>query len=168
MLFASSATILETMSNREYIFYVYILASRSRDLYVGLTNNIIARVSQHRELPPNTYTARYNITRLVHYERFAYVRNAIAREKELKDWNRQRKIASSSKPIQHGKTSQQTGRYFDRCHSCLAFKVVVIPQRSGGICCSRRTTADTINNHGENLERDIKIRPLNAYGMAPL
>jgi putative endonuclease len=80
------------MASRKYAFYVYILASRSRDLYVGMTNNIVARVSQHRELRPNTYTARYNITRLVYYERFDYVRNAIAREKELKDWNRQRKI----------------------------------------------------------------------------
>jgi putative endonuclease len=81
------------MADREYIFYVYILASRSRDLYIGLTNNIIARVSQHRELRPNTYTARYNITRLVYYERFTYVLNVIAREKELKDWNREKKLA---------------------------------------------------------------------------
>jgi len=80
------------MANREYIFYVYILANRSRNLYIGFTNNIVARVLQHRELRPNTYTARYKITRLVYYERFAYVHNAIAREKELKDWNRQRKI----------------------------------------------------------------------------
>ena len=80
------------MSNREYIFYVYIMVSRSRNLYIGFTNDIVKRVLQHRELLPNTYTARYKITRLVYYERFTYVRNAIAREKELKDWSRQRKI----------------------------------------------------------------------------
>ena len=81
------------MSRREYHFYVYILASRSRTLYIGLTNNIFARIAQHRESRCGTFTARYNIHRLVYYEEFAYVNNAIARENELKDWNRAKKIA---------------------------------------------------------------------------
>lgn len=81
------------MPRREYHFYVYIMASRSRDLYIGLTNNIYTRVAQHRESRPGTYTARYNIHRLVYYEHFTYINNAIAREKELKDWNRAKKIA---------------------------------------------------------------------------
>ena len=51
------------------------------------------RVSQHREHRADAYTARYNIDRLVYYERFQYINNAIAREKELKDWNRAKKIA---------------------------------------------------------------------------
>lgn len=80
------------MTNREYIFYVYILANRSRNLYVGFTNNIVARVRQHREQRPGTYTARYKITRLVYYERFGYVQNAIVRENEFKDWNRRKKL----------------------------------------------------------------------------
>jgi putative endonuclease len=80
------------MPNREYQFYVYILASRSRTLYIGMTNDIVARVTQHREHRPGTHTARYQIDRLVYFERFQYVNNAIAREKELKDWNRARKI----------------------------------------------------------------------------
>jgi putative endonuclease len=65
------------MQQREYIFYVYILASRSRNLYVGMTNDIAGRVRQHRELRPETYTARYRITRQVHFERFTHVLNAI-------------------------------------------------------------------------------------------
>jgi putative endonuclease len=81
------------MALREYHFYVYILASRSRDLYIGFTNNIFARVAQHRENRPGTYTAHYNIHRLVYYEHFTYVLNAIARETELKDWNRDKKVA---------------------------------------------------------------------------
>jgi putative endonuclease len=81
------------MLRREYYFYVYIMASRSRDLYIGLTNNIFVRVAQHRESRPGTYTARYNIHRLVYYEEFGYVNNAIARENELKDWNRAKKVA---------------------------------------------------------------------------
>jgi putative endonuclease len=72
---------------------VYILVNRSRNLYVGLTNNIADRIRQHRELRSHAYTARYNITRLVYFERFTYVLNAITREKELKDWNRQKKLA---------------------------------------------------------------------------
>ena len=78
---------------KEYTFFVYILASRSRQLYVGFTNGLHSRVQQHREHRPGTYTARYNIDRLVYYEVFQYVNTAIAREKELKDWNREKKIA---------------------------------------------------------------------------
>jgi putative endonuclease len=81
------------MPQREYHFYVYILASRSRTLYVGFTNDIRLRIKQHREKRLGSHTAKYNIGRLVYYEHFTYVLNAIAREKELKDWNRLKKIA---------------------------------------------------------------------------
>ncbi len=77
----------------EYKFYVYILASRSRTLYVGFTTGLRRRVMQHREKVPGSFTARYNIDRLVYFETFQYVNNAIARENELKDWNRAKKIA---------------------------------------------------------------------------
>jgi putative endonuclease len=80
------------MSQRDYLFYVYILANRSRNLYIGLTNNLPKRLAQHREHRPGTYTARYKIDRLVYYEQFGYILNAIARETELKDWNRAKKI----------------------------------------------------------------------------
>ena len=80
------------MPPREYHFWVYILSSRSRNLYVGITNDIHRRVGIHREGPSNTHTARYNIHRLVHCEYFRYVRSAIAREKELKRWTRAQKI----------------------------------------------------------------------------
>jgi len=81
------------MPQREYHFYVYILASRSRSLYVGFTNDIRLRIQQHREKRPRAHTAKYNIGRLVYYEYFTYVLSAIAREKELKDWNRAKKLA---------------------------------------------------------------------------
>jgi putative endonuclease len=80
------------MPPREYHFWVYILASRSRNLYIGITNNIHYRTEKHRESIPGTHTARYNIHRLVYAEYFRYVRNAIAREKELKRWTRAQKI----------------------------------------------------------------------------
>jgi len=78
---------------REYHFWVYILASRSRNLYIGMTNNLRGRVATHAEAIPGTHTAHYNIHRLVYFEYFRYVRSAITREKELKHWTREQKIA---------------------------------------------------------------------------
>ncbi|WP_263411001.1 GIY-YIG nuclease family protein [Terriglobus tenax] len=78
--------------SREYVFYVYILASRSRTLYVGMTNNVVRRHTEHAGGRKGSFTARYKIDRLVYYERHQYVRNAIAREKELKDWSREKKV----------------------------------------------------------------------------
>ena len=72
--------------SREYHFWVYILSSRSRNLYVGMTNNLPDRTETHRQQIPGTHTARYTIHRLVYFEYFRYVRSAIAREKELKHW----------------------------------------------------------------------------------
>ena len=80
-------------SGREYQFFVYILGSRSRNLYIGITNHLRRRVAEHREHVPGRHTARYNIDRLLYFERFQYVRSAIAREKELKDWIRALKVA---------------------------------------------------------------------------
>ena len=80
------------MPAREYHFYVYILASRSHQLYIGITNNLVCRIAEHREGRHSTYTARYNINRLVHFIHFHYVNNAIACEKRLKSWTRAKKL----------------------------------------------------------------------------
>jgi putative endonuclease len=81
------------MPKRECQFYVYILSKRSHVIYIGVTNSLRRRVLDHREQTPGTFTARYKITRLVYFERFQYINNAIAREKELKHWTRAQKIA---------------------------------------------------------------------------
>ncbi len=81
------------MQRRDYSFYVYIMASRSHQLYIGMTNSLRRRVLEHREHRRGAYTARYNIDRLVYKEHFEYIFNAIARETELKGWNRSKKIA---------------------------------------------------------------------------
>jgi putative endonuclease len=81
------------MRQEEYQFWVYILSSRSRTLYIGMTNSLRKRIMEHRKQTPGTFTARYPITRLVYCEQFQYVNNAIAREKELKKWTRAQKIA---------------------------------------------------------------------------
>ena len=72
-------------------YYVYIMASRTRVLYVGVTNNLARRVNEHRSLVAG-FTSRYRVTRLVYFEQFADIRDAIAREKELKGWVRRRKV----------------------------------------------------------------------------
>ncbi|MSP83475.1 MAG: GIY-YIG nuclease family protein [Alphaproteobacteria bacterium] len=75
-------------------YYVYILASgKHGTLYVGVTNNLIRRVQEHREHLVKGFTKRYGVTKLVHYETTPDVRAAIQREKRLKQWNRAWKIA---------------------------------------------------------------------------
>ena len=81
------------MPKREYQFWVYILSNRSHILYIGVTYNLSKRVAQHRKLTPGSFTARYKITRLVYFEPYQYINNAIARETELKRWTRAQKIA---------------------------------------------------------------------------
>jgi putative endonuclease len=73
-------------------FHVYILASRTRRLYVGVTSDLPRRMAQHRERK-HGFTARYQITRLVHAEHTSDVRAAIAREKQVKGWGRAKRIA---------------------------------------------------------------------------
>ncbi|HEX8814650.1 MAG TPA: GIY-YIG nuclease family protein [Terriglobales bacterium] len=77
---------------REKRYYVYILASKSRVLYVGVTGFIQQRILQHKARYSHGFAARYRVDRLVYYERFRYVNNAIARETEIKTWRREKKL----------------------------------------------------------------------------
>jgi putative endonuclease len=72
-------------------FYVYIMASRSRVLYVGVTNDLARRVDEHKRGLGACFTSKYRITRLVYFEEFVDILDAIAREKEIKGWVRSRK-----------------------------------------------------------------------------
>ncbi len=72
--------------------YVYMMTNRSRTLYIGVTSNLERRVYQHKRKEIPGFTARYNMTRLVYCEEFPLIRDAIAREKQLKGWRRCRKI----------------------------------------------------------------------------
>ena len=80
------------MPRSEKRYYVYIMASKGRVLYIGV-GFLFHRVLQHKSCEADSFTARYNITRLVYYEVFKYVNNAIARETEIKKWRREKKIA---------------------------------------------------------------------------
>ncbi|MAU01604.1 MAG: endonuclease [Anaerolineaceae bacterium] len=74
-------------------YYVYIMSSKSGTLYTGMTNNLARRVYEHKHKLTPGFTKKYNVNRLVYYEVFSQVRDAIAREKAIKGWLRQKKIA---------------------------------------------------------------------------
>ena len=74
-------------------FYVYILASKiGGTLYVGVTNDLIRRVAEHRLKVIEGFTEKYDVVRLVYFEQFDDAENAIKREKRLKKWNRAWKV----------------------------------------------------------------------------
>lgn len=81
------------MYKTSHQYYIYILASKKNGtLYIGVTNDIKRRVLEHKEKINKGFTSRYNINRLVYFESFQYINDAILREKRLKKWNRQWKI----------------------------------------------------------------------------
>ena len=88
------------MHERSYA--TYIMASRSHTLYIGVTGNLHKRVYEHKWREHDGFTARYNCDRLVWFERHHEVHNAIAREKELKGWRRERKTALIEEANQTG------------------------------------------------------------------
>ncbi len=73
-------------------YAVYILASRSRTLYIGVTSDLMRRLYEHKNKLVPGFTSKYNIHRLVYFEQTEDVNAAIAREKVLKGWLRSRKI----------------------------------------------------------------------------
>ena len=74
------------------IYATYILASRSRVLYVGSTSNLIRRMYQHRARIVKGFTQQYDVTRLVYYEQTPNSRAAVEREQEIKGWRREKKV----------------------------------------------------------------------------
>jgi putative endonuclease len=74
------------------VYYVYILASLTRALYIGITSDLELRAWQHKEGIFGGHTSKYRINRLVYFETFSNPTEAIAREKELKRWKRFKKI----------------------------------------------------------------------------
>ncbi|MBA5775795.1 GIY-YIG nuclease family protein [Stappia sp. F7233] len=78
---------------RDHNYYLYIVASGvGGTLYIGVTNDLARRISEHREGIGSAFARRYSVHRLVYYEHFMDVGAAIAREKQLKRWNRAWKI----------------------------------------------------------------------------
>jgi putative endonuclease len=79
-----------------HTYYVYIITNKYRSTYyIGMTNNLGERLKQHKENIEKgikTFASKYNIEFLVYYEKFSWVQLAIAREKELKGWRREKKL----------------------------------------------------------------------------
>ena len=74
-------------------YHIYIMASASRVLYIGVTNDLAVRVYQHKHKRVPGFTARYRVTELVYFEAFGDIRAAIVREKQMKGWLRARKVS---------------------------------------------------------------------------
>ena len=74
-------------------YFVYVLSSTGRTLYVGVTNDLERRLYQHRTGSGSSFTDQYRVGRLVHFEETSDVHAALAREKEIKGWRRSKKIA---------------------------------------------------------------------------
>ncbi len=85
-----SARDLLLMANNSY--FVYLLASRSRNLYTGITNNLGRRVWEHKQGLVPGFTKKYRVHRLVYFETYPAVKRAIDREKEIKSWRREKKV----------------------------------------------------------------------------
>ncbi len=77
---------------RDHHHFVYLMASRTRVLYCGMTNNLVRRTGEHKSGTAPGFTASYRCERLVWFEKFQYVWNAIEREKQIKSWTRAKKL----------------------------------------------------------------------------
>jgi len=75
------------------MYFVYIMTNRSKTVYIGVTNNLVRRVYEHKIGVGSGFTAKYKLDRLVYFERFENIDNAIGREKRIKGWLRIKKIA---------------------------------------------------------------------------
>lgn len=73
-------------------YFVYILRNHSGNFYVGLTSNLIKRIWEHKNKLVKGFTQKYNIDKLIYFEEYDDPITAIAREKQLKNWNRKKKI----------------------------------------------------------------------------
>jgi putative endonuclease len=78
---------------RDHSYFVYILASgRNGTLYTGVTNDLVRRISEHREGEVEGFTKKHGITKLVWYQQHQYVNDAILQEKRIKRWHRKWKL----------------------------------------------------------------------------
>ena len=79
-----------------HTYYIYIISNKHKTVfYTGVTNNLKLRLSQHKENNPTgnkTFASKYHATYLLYYEKFTWIQEAIAREKETKHWRREKKI----------------------------------------------------------------------------
>ncbi len=77
-----------------HVYYVYIITNKARTVfYTGVTNNLKERLKQHAErVNSNSFTSKYNVCFLLYFEKFSWIQIAIAKEKEIKGWRREKKL----------------------------------------------------------------------------
>ena len=73
-------------------YYIYILTNHSGTLYVGVTKDVLTRKEQHQNKLNKGFTEKYNVHKLIYYEVYQYIEEAILREKQLKNWNISKKL----------------------------------------------------------------------------
>ena len=83
------------------LYHVYILANQTGVLYTGVTNFLERRTVEHKQKSTPGFTQQYDVTRLVYFEAYGAARNAIAREKQIKHWRRDKKLALIRKQNPH-------------------------------------------------------------------
>jgi putative endonuclease len=75
------------------MYYIYIITNKiNTTFYIGVTNNLNRRIYEHKEKLVSGFSKKYNLTKLVYFEQIENIENAIAREKQLKNWHRDWKI----------------------------------------------------------------------------
>ena len=74
------------------VYHVYIMASASGVLYTGVTNFLERQVRQHRQKIVEGFTKKHDVTRIVYYEPYGQIKSAISREKQIKNWRREKKL----------------------------------------------------------------------------
>jgi putative endonuclease len=76
----------------EKTYWIYIMASKSNIIYIGVTNDLFRRVHEHKNKLITGFTSRYNINKLVYCEEFSSIKETIALEKKIKGWTREKKM----------------------------------------------------------------------------
>ncbi|MDX1547753.1 MAG: GIY-YIG nuclease family protein [Rhodothermales bacterium] len=104
-------------------YFFYIMASRTRTLYAGVTNDLARRVQEHKHRLTPGFTSRYRVNRLVYYESYRDIREAIRREKQVKAWRREKKtrLIESMNPgwldLSEASRTEETGSRARRDHA---------------------------------------------------
>jgi putative endonuclease len=106
---------------KQHNYWVYVMASKSGVLYVGMTNDLLRRVQEHQQKLVEGFTKKYNCTKLVWYEEFREVRDAIECETRMKDWRREKKVTLV------GKMNPQWRDLSDDWHGTAGLKSTEIP-----------------------------------------
>jgi putative endonuclease len=117
----------------EHLYHVYILASKSRVWYMGVTNNVASRLREHRNGTYSGFAEHYKTYRLLYYEVSAWVQDAIVREKQIKRWRREKKVFLIELANPTWETCRRAGQ--TRCASadtsCHVKRQQIPPLRSG-------------------------------------